>query len=273
MNTEQRSQEMQWASGRILFSVQDGVGVIRFNHPEKRNAMSLEMWEGFAHALQHARDLEELKVLVLTGEGSEAFVSGGDISQFEASAQTAETRAEAQRKARAYGPLLADFPRPTIACIRGYCLGGGLAVAIGAHIRIAAASSQFGIPAARLGIAYPFGGVRALTQLVGPSWARMLLCSAIRISANEAERIGLITRQVPDEALWDETMALARAIARNAPLSVNAALVTVAQVMKDPADRDMDAIGDIASRCVNSHDLVEWRRAFMKKRQPQFRGN
>src|SRR5690606_5470358 len=169
----------QWASGRILFSVQDGVGVIRFNHPEKRNAMSLEMWEGFAHALQHARDLEELKVLVLTGEGSEAFVSGGDISQFEASAQTAETRAEAQRKARAYGPLLADFPRPTIACIRGYCLGGGLAVAIGAHIRIAAASSQFGIPAARLGIAYPFGGVRALTQLVGPSWARMLLCSAI----------------------------------------------------------------------------------------------
>ena len=260
-----------FADGKILLSIEGGVAVIRFNHPEKHNAMSVEMWEGLAFALTTARDHPDTRVLILTGEGGKAFVSGADISQFERNQSTPDARAEFAKRAGAYRSLLANFPKPTISCIQGYCIGGGLGLALGTDIRIAARNSQFGIPAAKLSIAYPFG-LQVLNSLVGPSWARMLLYSAMRIDAAEAERIGLITRMVDDADLWAHTLDLAEHIASNAPLSVYAAKLTIDQILKDPAERDMDAIRAIAARCANSEDAREGQRAFMEKRVPQFHG-
>lgn len=261
-----------FADGKILLSVDQGVAVIRFNHPEKHNAMSVEMWEGLAFALTAAQEHPDTRVLILTGEGGKSFVSGADISQFESNQSSPEARAEFAKRAGAYRSLLAHFPKPTISCIQGYCIGGGLGLALGTDIRIASQGSQFGIPAAKLSIAYPFSGLQVLNSLVGPSWTRLLLYSAMRIDAAEAERIGLINRAVPADELWPHTLAIAQSIAANAPLSVYATKITVDQILKDPAERDMQALRDIAARCANSQDAIEGRRAFMEKRTPQFQG-
>src|SRR5262244_915521 len=194
------------ADGKILQSVDDGVGVITFNNPEKRNAMSLDMWEGLGRALTELRDDPAVRVVVLVGAGDKAFVSGADISQFEKERHNAEASEEYSRRSAAQRALLADYPKPTIACIRGFCLGGGMLVAMLADIRIASDNSQFGIPAARLGIAYGYDGLRRLVSLDGPSWARLMMYTGLRIDATEALRIGLIERVLPDAELWSATM-------------------------------------------------------------------
>src|SRR6201987_3530389 len=158
------------ADGKILKTITERVGVITFNNPEKRNAMSLEMWEGLGQALAELRDDPDVRVVVLIGAGDKAFVSGADISQFEKNRHNAEASEEYSRRSAAQRALLANYSKPTIACIRGFCLGGGMLVAMLADIRIASDNSQFGIPAARLGIAYSYDGLRQLVSLVGPSW-------------------------------------------------------------------------------------------------------
>jgi enoyl-CoA hydratase len=260
------------ADGKILQSAADGVGIITFNNPEKRNAMSLDMWEGLGHALVELRDNPDIRVVVLTGAGDKAFVSGADISQFEKTRHNAEASEEYSRRSAAQRALLADYPKPIIACIRGFCLGGGMQVAMAADIRIASDNSQFGIPAAKLGIAYGYDGLKHLVSLVGPSWARLLMYTGMRIDAAEAVRIGLVDRVVADADLWNATSEIARTISGNAPLAIKAAKITIAQVLKDPAERDMGAIKQIGTDCMDSEDFREGRRAFMEKRKPQFHG-
>ena len=260
------------ADGNILQRASDGVGVITFNNPEKRNAMSLEMWEGLGSALIELRDDPAVRVVIMTGAGDKAFVSGADISQFEKSRHNAEASEEYSKKSAAQRALLADYPKPIIACIRGFCLGGGMQVAMAADIRIASENSQFGIPAARLGIAYGYDGLKHLVSLVGPSWARLIMYTGMRIDATEALRIGLVDRVVPDTELWNATMEIARTISGNAPLAIQAAKITIAQVLKDPGERDMGAVKAIGTACMDSEDFREGRRAFMDKRKPQFKG-
>jgi enoyl-CoA hydratase len=267
MNTEKAH-----ADGKILQSITDGVGVITFNNPEKRNAMSLDMWQGLGLALVELRDDPGVRVVILVGAGDKAFVSGADISQFEKTRHNAAASEEYSKRSAAERALLADYPKPIIACIRGFCLGGGMQVAMLADIRIAAENSQFGIPAARLGIAYGFDGLRNLVSLVGPSWARLLMYTGMRIDSAEAARIGLVNRVVPDTELWGATLDIARTISHNAPLAIQAAKITIAQVLKDSDKRDMDAIKAIGLACMDSEDFREGRQAFMEKRKPQFRG-
>ena len=267
-----KTAEKSHADGKILQSVSDGVGVITFNNPEKRNAMSLEMWEGLGSALTELRDDPDVRVVILTGAGDKAFVSGADISQFEKTRHNAQASEEYSRRSEAQRALLANYPKPTIACIRGFCLGGGMQVAMLADIRIAAEDSQFGIPAAKLGIAYGYDGLRHLVSLVGPSWARLIMYTGMRVDSREALRIGLVDRVVPTEQLLGTTMELAITISSNAPLAIKAAKITIAQVLKDPADRDMNAVKQIGIDCMNSEDFREGRQAFMEKRKPQFRG-
>jgi enoyl-CoA hydratase len=264
--------EKPFAEGRILKSVTQGVGVVTFNNPEKRNAMSLDMWEGLGQALIELRDDPTVRVVILTGAGDKAFMSGADISQFEKNRHNAQASEEYSRRSDAQRALLANFVKPTIACIRGFCLGGGMQLAMLADIRIAGANSQFGIPAAKLGIAYGYDGLKHLVSLVGPSWARLLLFTGMRIGSAEAERIGLVDRVVADAELWDATFEIARSISGNAPLAIQAAKITIAQVLKDPGQRDMDAIKAIGIACMDSEDFREGRRAFMEKRKPQFKG-
>ena len=271
-NTQEKSQEKSHADGKILHKVTDGVGVVTFNNPDKRNAMSLDMWEGLGQALIELRDDPAVRAVILQGAGDKAFVSGADISQFEKTRHNAEASEEYSRRSAAQRALLADYPKPIIACIRGFCLGGGMQVAMSADIRIASDNSQFGIPAAKLGIAYGYDGLKHLVSLVGPSWARLLMYTGMRIDAAEALRIGLVDRVIADAQLWDATMEIARTIAINAPLAIKAAKITIAQVLKDPDDRDMNAIKQIGTDCMDSEDFREGRRAFMEKRKPQFQG-
>ena len=215
-----KSADKSFAEGKILKSIADGVGVITFNNREKRNAMSLDMWEGLGHALTELRDDPEVRVVVLVGAGDKAFVSGADISQFEKTRHNAAASEEYSKKSEAQRALLATYPKPTIACIRGFCLGGGMQVAMMSDIRIAAEDSRFGIPAAKLGIAYGYDGLKHLVSLVGPSWARLIMYTGMRVESAEALRIGLVDRVVPDAELWNATMEIARTISGNAPLAI-----------------------------------------------------
>jgi enoyl-CoA hydratase/carnithine racemase len=267
-----KNTEKSYADGKILQSIADGVGIITFNNPEKRNAMSLDMWEGLGTALVELRDDPEVRVVIMVGAGDKAFVSGADISQFEKTRHNAEASEEYSKKSAAQRALLADYPKPTIACIRGFCLGGGMQVAMLADIRIASENSQFGIPAAKLGIAYGYDGLKHLVSLVGPSWARLIMYTGMRIDSTEALRIGLVDRVVPDTELWNATSEIARTISGNAPLAIKAAKITIAQILKDPDKRDMDAIKAIGTACMDSEDFREGRQAFMEKRKPQFKG-
>jgi enoyl-CoA hydratase len=267
-----KNNEKSYADGKILQKIDDGVGVITFNNPEKRNAMSLDMWEGVGSALIELREDPNVRVVILTGAGDKAFVSGADISQFEKNRHNAEASEEYSRKSAAQRALLADYPKPIIASIRGFCLGGGMQVAMSADIRIASENSQYGIPAARLGIAYGYDGLKNLVSLVGPSWARLIMYTGMRIDSAEAVRIGLVDRVVPDTELWNATMEIARTMSGNAPLAIKAAKITIAQVLKDPNERDMDAIKAISTACMDSEDFREGRTAFMEKRKPRFQG-
>jgi enoyl-CoA hydratase/carnithine racemase len=264
--------QKSYAEGKILKAAADGVGVVTFNNPQKRNAMSIEMWEGLGAALTELREDDAIRVVILTGAGDKAFMSGADISQFEKNRHNAQASEEYNRKSESQRALLANFPKPTIACIRGFCLGGGMQVAMSADIRFASDNSQFGIPAARLGIAYGYDGLKHLVSLVGPSQARLLMYTGMRIDSAEALRIGLVDRVVADGQLWDATLEVARTISGNAPLSIKASKVTIAQVLKDKDERDMAAVKAIATACMDSEDFREGRQAFMEKRKPQFRG-
>ncbi len=263
----------EYASGKMLASVADGVGTITFNQPEKRNAMSVEMWEALSAILRGWQADDAVRVAVLTGAGDKAFVSGADISQFGERRSTAEAQMEYDQLTSGGRAQLAAFPKPVIARIRGFCLGGGLGIAMMADLRIAAEDSAFGIPAARLGIAYGLHAVQRLNSLVGQANARMLLFTAERIGAAEALRIGLVNRVVPAAAL-DETVArLARTIAGNAPLSVCGMKLIADATQRDPADRDLAAVSAAVAACFDSADYAEGRTAFMEKRQPAFKGS
>jgi enoyl-CoA hydratase/carnithine racemase len=264
--------ELEFAQSKILVRIADGVGRIVFNQPEKRNAMSIAMWDGLVQALDRFAADAAVRVIVLEGAGDKAFVSGADISQFEAQRSDAEAQRSYERLTAAGRQKLTQCRKPVIAKIRGFCLGGGLGLAMSADLRIAAEDALFGIPAARLGLAYGFDMVRVLTGLVGPAHARMMLYSGERIDAREAERIGLVNRVVPTEALEAAVATLAATLAGNAPLTIRAAKLTVTAALQDEAARDMAAVQAAFAACFDSADYREGRRAFMEKRRPAFTG-
>jgi enoyl-CoA hydratase/carnithine racemase len=262
---------MQYADGKMLAEVEAGIGTVTFNNPDKRNAMSLEMWRGLVEILDRFADDASVRVLVLAGAGTKAFVSGADISQFDSQRADAAAQRDYDALTGAGRARLAAFPRPVIARIKGFCLGGGLGIALQADLRIAAADAEFGIPAARLGLAYGAGMVRQLVALVGPAQARLLLYTGTRIDAGEAERIGLVNRTVPSEDLRDTVADLARSIADNAPLSIRAAKLAVSAA-EAAGSVENAALEAAIAACFDSADYREGRTAFQEKRPPRFRG-
>jgi enoyl-CoA hydratase len=263
---------MQLSTEKILAEVEGGIGWMTFNNPARRNAMSMEMWQGAGDAFEAFQNDPEVRVVVMRGAGGKAFVSGADISEFD------EHRASAEQR-KQYGAInargnrwLRQIDKPVIAMIQGYCIGGGLAISLTADVRIATPESQFGIPAARLGLGYDFGGLATLARLVGPSVARDILFSARFLPAEEALRVGLINRIVPADELEGEVRAYAGLIAANAPLTIRAAKAALREWERDAADRDMERIEDLVNACFDSEDYAEGRRAFAEKRKPQFRG-
>jgi enoyl-CoA hydratase len=261
-----------YANGKMLAEIEEGVGLISFNQPQKRNAMSVDMWHGLAQILDAFEGEEAVRAVVLTGAGNRAFISGADVSQFEEQRNNADAQRDYDALTSAGLARLAAFAKPTIARIRGFCLGEGLGIAMQCDLRIAAVDSEYGVPGAWLGIAYGFDMVSKLVSLVGPAHARMLLYTGQRIDAVEAQRIGLVNRVVEDEELSERVVDVARVIADNAPLSVRAMKLTVAEAEKDESRRDRAAVEAAIDACFDSEDYREGRTAFLEKRPPRFRG-
>ncbi len=257
---------------KILAEIRDATGWLTINQPERRNAISLEMWEGIAKAYSAFAESTEVRSVVMTGAGDKAFTAGADISQFDknrADADAAERYAQISRDAR---QQILDMRKPVIAMIRGFCMGGGLGIAMTADIRIAAEGSTFGIPAARLGIAYDTMNLMRLVNLVGPSKAKEILFTGRRYSAEQALTMGLINDVVAADALVDTVSAMCAEIAQNAPLSMEASKVTIDALLAQRPDLDRAAIQALVDACFNSDDYKEGRTAFMEKRKPVFVG-
>ncbi len=257
---------------KMLASIENGVGTMVYNNPEKRNAVNQEMRLAVIDILKSFADDPGVRVVVITGAGGKAFVSGADISEFDSKRSTPEQAAEFGLVAKQVGDAYANLGKPMIAMIQGYCLGGGLITALNADIRIATDDSQFGIPAARLGLGFGFDGVKSLTAVVGRSNAAEILYSAKQFSAGEALAMGLVNRVVSDDVLEDTVSELAEVIAKNAPLTLRSLNFNLRETAKDSADRDMDRIRDLIDACMASEDYIEGRRAFMEKRKAVFKG-
>lgn len=264
---------MKLATDKILAEVEGGIGWLTFNHPERRNAMSREMWQGLADALEAFQGAPDVRVVVMKGAGGRAFVSGADISEFDQYRASAEQKKQYSGIAGRAHHWLEQVDKPLIAMIQGHCVGGGLAIALTADVRIATPGSQFGIPAGRLGLGYDFARVAMLARVVGPSVARDMLFSARFLPAEEALRVGLINRIVTEDDLERETRAYADLIAANAPMTVRAAKAAMQEWDRDPADRDLDRVEALVNACFDSEDYKEGRRAFAEKRRPSFRGH
>jgi enoyl-CoA hydratase/carnithine racemase len=264
--------DIDTGTGKMLARVDDGIGWMTYNNPARHNAMSMEMQRAVPRILAAFRDDPAVRVVVITGAGDRAFVSGADISEFGEQRTSVEARehydAAMAEGWRAWGTL----DKPVLAMIRGYCIGGGLLTALRADIRLAADGSQFGVPAARLGLGYAFGGVEELVSLVGPSWASEILFSARRLTADEALRIGLVNRVVAPARLEPEVRALASAIAANAPLTVRACKVAIREATRPPSERNRAHVDELVEACFRSEDYLEGQAAFAEKREPRFRG-
>ena len=257
---------------KLIVEKNKGVGYIGLNQPKKHNAISYEMWQGIAQAMDDFESDDNVRVIVVSGEGGVAFSAGADISQFEqkrGSADAIEVYNTAMK--RAYQKLT-DVSKPTIAKITGYCIGGGVAIALCCDLRLATDDSKFGIPAAKLGLGYGYDALRPLVNLVGPSSAKEILFTARRFSAAEAYNMGLINRVLTRDELEGFVDEYAETIAGNAPLSIKACKQIIAEISKDPDDRDLDLCRRLVDDCFASGDYKEGRRAFMEKRRPQFRG-
>jgi enoyl-CoA hydratase len=261
---------MQLSTDKIIARSEGGVATLTFNNPEKHNALSLEMWAGLGEALDALDADPAVRVIVLKGAGGKAFISGADISQFEERRSTASKAADYSAITDKAWSALAGTPKPVIAAIEGFCIGGGLAVAMKADIRIATRNSVFGVPAARLGIAYPTGAIRDLVNLVGPSKAKWILFTGRQVDAATAHRIGLVNEVVEPEKLDEAIRALTATLIENAPLSMRASKATVDQIAR--ARIDPKRIAELSTDCIESADFAEGRRAFMEKRKPRFTG-
>jgi len=257
---------------KILVQRDGTIARIIFNQPEKRNAVSLEMWEAVEQALAEFEADPTVRILILSGAGGRAFVSGADISKFESERSTEEAVAHYNATTKRVYDAVESFSKPTIAQIDGFCVGGGVALALCCDLRICGAGSNFAIPAAKLGLGYGFPGINRLVNTVGPAFAKEIFFTARRFDAEEARVMGLVNRVVPDDAVAQTAVETANMISANAPMTVGSVKFIVGEVLKDESARDIAACNRKVKECFDSADYIEGRRAFLEKRKPEFVG-
>jgi len=263
---------MQAITDKLIGRKDDAIGWVTFNNPQKRNAVSLEMTQALAVVLEEFTRDPAIRVVILKGAGDKAFVSGADISEFKDKRSTADAmeiyNASSNRAAKA----LKECPKPTIAMIRGYCMGGGLGTAVACDLRIASDDSRFGVPAARLGVGYRYDRLKQLSELVGPSFTAEIFYTGRQFSAQEALQMGLVNRVMPAAELEKYVLDYAATIAGNAPLTIAAVKRCLIEMPKDPGSRDLALCDKMVDDCFASADYIEGRDAFTGKRKPVFRG-
>ncbi len=257
---------------KILARTENQVGWITFNQPEKRNAISLEMWQGIGDSLENFENDSSIKAVVMTGAGGRAFASGADISEFDQHRANAEQRRQYAEISERGHYWLASFSKPLIAMINGFCIGGGLAIALNADIRFATPDSRFGVPAAKLGLGYEYGGLAKLARLVGPSTARDIMFTARFLESDEAQRIGLINFIEPAERIENAVAEYVAVIADNAPLTIKAAKAAVNTFERYSILEGVKEVSAMVDACFDSEDYKEGRLAFSEKRKPEFKG-
>lgn len=256
-----------------MIAEKDGaIGWITFNNPARRNAVSIAMWEALDDIVRDYEADGAVRVIVLRGAGDKAFVSGADISEFEEKRSSAAAVQQYHEISDRATRSLQYASKPTIAMISGFCIGGGVAVALSCDLRIAGKGARFGVPAARLGLGYEASGVRKLVDVVGPSFAKEIFFTARQFTALESLAMGLVNRVIGDEELEPYVRDYAQMIAGNAPLTVASIKTLVGELLKDAPDRDNALCERVVERCFASEDYVEGRTAFMDKRIPVFRG-
>ncbi|HEV3330252.1 MAG TPA: enoyl-CoA hydratase [Bryobacteraceae bacterium] len=257
---------------KILVSADGAIGTLTFNNPQRHNAVSFDMWQRATEVLEELAGDAKVRIVVLTGAGGKSFVSGADISKFESERASADAVATYNAATERFSQTLRDYPKPTIAMIRGYCIGGGLGIAVSCDLRIANEVSRFAIPAAKLGLGYGFENIRRLLDLVGPQFVNEILFTARQFDAEEARHMRLINRIVPDGEIEDYVRNIADTIAGNAPLTIRSVKATVRELLRDPEGRDAARCEALVKQCFESADYQEGRRAFLEKRKAVFSG-
>ena len=257
---------------RVQVRLEDGALHIDFNNLARHNALSVDMWGAVPALLAQAAQVDRVRLVVFSGAGQKAFVSGADISQFED--QRAAKQAVEHYEALAEDALMSIYrsPKPTLACIRGWCIGGGVNVAISCDIRIAASDAVFAVPAARLGLGYRYSALQNLVDLIGVGATKDIFYTGRRIDADEALRLGLVSRTCAVEQLPALLAEYTGSIAANAPLTIAAAKGIIGEILKPAPDFDAARCRELILGCFDSEDYAEGRRAFMEKRPPQFKG-
>ena len=258
-------------TGELRIEKDGPIARLVFDHEKRRNAITVDMWDAIPQAVQTVQEDPEVRVVIMRGAGSEAFVSGADISEFEKTRTGNAGRDYDALTARAFAALQ-GLEKPLLASIHGFCIGGGAAIALTADLRYAADDALFAVPPARLGLGYHTAGIRTLIRIVGFSETADLLFTARRVPADEARHIGLVNEVFAKDALDEKVEQLAHMIARNAPLTIRSAKISLQELAKLEAERDTGRIADSIERCYQSEDFKEGVRAFLEKRKPEFQG-
>lgn len=258
------------SKGRLRVEREGPVGRLILDNPQRRNAIGADMWRAIPRTIAEFNKEPAIRVIVIRGEGTQAFAAGADISEFESNRASQEQVGQYEAATEAAHHAIETSPKPVIALIHGFCVGGGLAVALSCDLRYADSSSRFAIPAARLGLGYGVHGTGRLVATVGHAHAREIMYSARRYDSNEALAMGLINRVLTDAELDGYVQKVALELAANAPLTM-AASKAVINALVEPTGDFVEAQAAVA-RCMNSEDYVEGRRAFMEKRNPTFEG-
>ena len=253
----------------LLFERRERVGLITINRPDKRNALNIKTREEGAALLDELRTDDSIGVVVITGVGDKAFVAGADIGEF--AGRTAFTQRDVMT-ARSLFNAIDSFPKPVIAMVNGYCLGGGCELALACDIRIASVNASFGQPEINLGIIPGGGGTQRLTRLVGEGKAMEMILTGEMIDARTALGIGLVNHVVPLDQLEAKTMEIANRIAEKGPVSVSLAKEAVKIASRSNLDEGLRREVDLFALCFSTEDKDEGVKAFLEKRKPDFKG-
>ena len=256
----------------ILVQHDGPIATVVINRPAMRNAISLAMWTELSRVTQELGKTDSVRAIVYRGAGTVAFASGADISEFKEQRKDVASAARYNEQTGAAYSMIRECPKPTVAMIFGFCMGGAMAVAMACDMRFAAESSKFGIPAARLSIIYGADSVGQLVDLVGPAYAKDILYSARTVDDREALAMGFIQRLLPAAELESYTYDYLRKVADNAPLSVSGAKATIESYLMGLTDERRKKLRDLAVVATESDDYKEGTRAFLEKRAAKFTG-